>query len=137
MNFDMLFGVGFGFFTILFLIFFCFVAGIIIFAIVKGVSQWNKNNNSPRLTVDATIVSKRTNISHHHHDGHMHTSTTYYVTFQVASGDRMELHVSGREYGVLIEGDYGKLTFQGTRYLGFQRICNLNQQANARFKYPQ
>jgi hypothetical protein len=67
----------------------------------------------------------------------MHTSTSYYVTFQVASGDRMELHVSGREYGILIEGDYGKLTFQGTRYLGFQRICNLNQQANARFKYPQ
>ena len=45
----------------------------------------------------------------------------YYVTFQVESGDRMELSVRGKEYGLLAEGDYGRLTFQGTRYLGFQR----------------
>jgi hypothetical protein len=50
-----------------------------------------------------------------------HTSTTYYVTFQVESGDRMEFHVSGEEYGLLVEGDYGDLSFQGTRYLGFVR----------------
>ena len=31
--------------------------------------------------------------------------TSYYVTFQVESGDRMELSVSGREYGMLAEGD--------------------------------
>ena len=42
-------------------------------------------------------------------------------TFQVASGDRMELLVGGREYGMLAEGDFGELTFQGTRYLGFER----------------
>lgn len=52
----------------------------------------------------------------------MSSSTTYYVTFQVESGDRMELHVSGIEYGMLVEGDYGKLTFQGTRYLEFVRL---------------
>ena len=51
----------------------------------------------------------------------MHTFTTYYVTFQVESGDRMELTVDGSEYGMLVEGDIGKLSFQGTRYLGFQR----------------
>ena len=51
----------------------------------------------------------------------MSTSTSYYVTFQVESGDRMELSVRGKEYGLLAEGDYGRLTFQGTRYLGFQR----------------
>ena len=38
------------------------------------------------------------------------------------SGDRMELHLSGQEYGLLIEGDRGNLTFQGTRYLGFERL---------------
>ena len=43
-------------------------------------------------------------------------------TFQVESGDRMELPVSGREYGMLAEGDIGKLTFQGTRYLSFERV---------------
>ena len=33
-----------------------------------------------------------------------------------------ELKVQGTEYGMLIEQDKGKLTFQGTRYLGFKRI---------------
>ncbi len=52
---------------------------------------------------------------------HTTTSTTYFVTFQVDSGDRMELPVGGYEFGMLAEGDRGKLSFQGTRYLGFQR----------------
>ena len=55
------------------------------------------------------------------HGFHTTSSTTYYVTFQVESGDRMEFHVSGLEYGMLAEGDTGRLTFQGTRYLSFER----------------
>ena len=51
----------------------------------------------------------------------VHTFTTYYVTFQVESGDRIELRLSGTEYGQLAEGDTGRLSFQGTRYLGFER----------------
>jgi hypothetical protein len=100
------------------------VITIFIVVFVKIISQWHKNNNSPRLTVDAKVVSKRTSVSHHHHGtDHMshHTSTSYYVTFEVMSGDRMELHMSGQEFGLLVEGDQGKLTFQGTRYLEFQR----------------
>ena len=111
--------------TIIFIIVIVFF--IVVFA--KGISEWNKNNHSPRLTVDATVVAKRTDISHSsgscnhttgmHSSGH--TSTSYYVTFQVESGDRMEFHVNGEEYGLLVEGDYGDLSFQGTRYLGFVR----------------
>ena len=47
--------------------------------------------------------------------------TTYYVTFEAESGDRTEFRVSGREYGSIAEGDQGKLTFQGTRYISFDR----------------
>ena len=120
------FGFGFDMFGIMFTIVFILVMGMFIVTIVQGISQWNKNNNSPRLTVPATVVAKRINVSRHHHGGanghhHYHTSTTYYVTFQVESGDRMELHVSGHEYGLFVEGDKGRLTFQGTRYLGFER----------------
>ena len=122
------FGFGFGFdmFSIMFTIVFMIVIGTFIVTAVRGIGQWNKNNNSPRLTVPATVVSKRTKISHHHHNGvdyhHQYrSSTTYYITFQVESGDRMEFHVTGQEYGMLIEGDQGMLSFQGTRYLGFQR----------------
>ena len=120
------FGMGFDMFGIMFTIVFILVIGTFIVTAVKGIGQWNKNNNAPRLTVPATVVAKRTNVSHHHaganNHHHHHTSTSYYVTFQVESGDRMELHVAGREYGLLVEGDHGNLTFQGTRYLGFDRI---------------
>ena len=77
--------------------------------------------------MDAELVSRRTNVSTFHHGSHdgtdmCHTSSTiYYMTFQVDSGDRMEFSISGQEYGLLAEGDWGKLTFQGTRYLGFER----------------
>lgn len=112
-----------GGFEIMFTLMFFLVFGMILFTIIRGIGQWNRNNNSPRLTVEASVVSKRGDVSHHHHAGThaSHTSTTYYVTFQVASGDRMELRVGGSEYGMLAEGDYGELTFQGTRYLGFER----------------
>lgn len=119
---------GFGLFGFMFSLVFVLVIGMFVVTAVKGISQWNKNNHSPKLTVPATIVAKRTNVTHHHHHNHHGTmmhhtthSTTYYVTFQVESGDRMELHVAGHEYGMLIEGDRGRLTFQGTRYLGFER----------------
>ena len=63
-------------------------------------------------------------ISHYskrRHDNHTHYSTTYYVTFEFESTDRLELQVTGTEYGLLYEGDQGILTFQGTIYLGFDR----------------
>ena len=118
------FNSGFGLFRLIFAIPFLLVFGIFIATFIKIFREWNQNNHSPRLTVPATIVAKRTNISRHRHGGatgHLHTSTTYYVTFQVESGDRMELLVPGQEYGLLVEGDRGNLTFQGTRYLSFQR----------------
>lgn len=117
-----------GGFEIIFFLMFFLILGIFIVTAIRGIGQWNKNNHSPKLMVDATVVSKRTNVSRHHHNhgtnhvGHTTTSTTYYVTFQVESGDRMELSMDGYEYGMLAEGDHGKLSFQGTRYLGFERM---------------
>ena len=120
---------GFGFFTMYQLMFtavFLFVLGTFVFNGVKSFGQWRKNNNSPRLTVPATVVTKRTDVTRRRSGGnnghhHYHTSTNYYVTFEVESGDRMELHMTGSEYGLLVEGDRGNLSFQGTRYLGFER----------------
>ncbi len=122
-----------GLFGIIFVLIFAIVICGFIYVIVTGLRQWNKNNHSPRLTVDAQVVAKRINVTHHsdthhsgihHNDTHHsmgHTSTSHYITFQVESGDRMEFHVTGQEYGLLVEGDRGRLTFQGTRYLGFER----------------
>ena len=107
------------------------VFGMMIFMIVRGVGEWNKNNSSPRLTVEAEAVSRRTQTSTSQtpvagdasgvHGFHTRYDTLYYVTFQVESGDRMEFRLSGREYGMIVEGDRGRLTFQGTRFLSFER----------------
>ena len=121
------FGFGFGMFQIMFFIVFGLAISTVFISLIKGVKEWNKNNHSPRLTVPATVVTKRTDVTRRRSGGtnghhHYHTSTNYYVTFEVESGDRMELHLSGPEYGLLVEGDKGKLSFQGTRYLGFERM---------------
>ena len=97
------------------------VIGMFIFVFVKIIAEWFKNKNSPRLTVPAKIVDMRRKTHHHHSNGHHHHSHTYHVTFEVESGDRMELKVSRSEYGMLVIGDSGRVTFQGTRYLGFER----------------
>ena len=119
-------------FSILFIIVFILIAAVFVVLLVRGIRQWHKNNNSPRLTVEARVVSRRsdTHVSNtpvagdaSGAHGFSTTSTTaYYATFEVESGDRMEFTVPHSEYGYLAEGDFGRLTFQGTRYLGFQRI---------------
>ena len=87
---------------------------ILFFAVIaKNIAQWFKNENSPRLTVPAVIVDKQRKTHHHHSGGHHHHTHSYHVTFQVESGDRMEL--------MLLVGDRGRVSFQGTRYLGFER----------------
>lgn len=111
-------------FFIIFILMFVLIAGAIIMSMVRGVKTWSNNNAQPVLTVGAEVVAKRNDVSHRHHTNDnmgSSSSTTYYATFQVASGDRMELEVEGNEYGMLVEGDRGQLTFQGTRYKGFER----------------
>ena len=121
-------GIGFGFqiYQIMFLIVFGIAMSSVLMTTIRSMKEWNKNNHSPRLTVPVIVVTKRTDVSRRRHRGanghhHHHTSTTYYATFEVESGDRMELQLEGFEYGLLVEGDHGKLSFQGTRYLGFER----------------
>ncbi len=113
------FDVTFSIMQVIMLLVFVLVLGSIIVTLIRGVGEWNKNNQSPKLTVPATVVAKRSDV--HRGIETMHTFTSYYVTFQVESGDRMEFEVSDMEYGMLAEGDSGELTFQGTRYLNFRR----------------
>ena len=118
----------FGIFPIFFMLVFTFMVVFIIIKIVKSAKQWKQNNDSPVLTVDAKVVTKRSDVSYRHNMNASndamnmgYSATTYYVTFEVQSGDRMELRVPDTEYGMLTEGDKGSLTFQGTRYLSYVR----------------
>ncbi|WCH50115.1 DUF2500 domain-containing protein [Lysinibacillus sp. OF-1] len=113
--FDDQFLFGSVFITIIFFI----VFGSIAFIVVKGIISWSKNNSSPILTVPAKVVTKRTNIR----GGSNNTgaSTSYYVTFEELNGERHELKMNGHDYGLLVDGDFGILTYQGTRYHSFNR----------------
>ena len=95
---------------------------VIVITIFKNLSEWIRNNNSPKLNVNAKVISRRTDITRlNSKDGAYSTDTKYFVTFEFDTGDRLELKVSGFEYGQLCEQDVGVLSFQGRRYLGFKR----------------
>ncbi|RUL53635.1 DUF2500 domain-containing protein [Lysinibacillus antri] len=94
---------------------FIIVIGTVLHMIFSSIKQGAKNNASPTLTVPAKVVTKRTSVFGDH------TRTTYYTTFEVESGDRMEFQIAGEQYGLLAEDDLGLLTFQGTRFITFER----------------
>ena len=111
-----LFGGIFRIFPILFLFMFALVFGLILSTLFRSAKQNRINNQSPRITSEATVVTRRTQVRGDH------AHTTYFATFQFESGDRMELMIPHNRFGYLVEGDRGKLTFQGTRFVSFERI---------------
>ena len=90
---------------------------LFVYIIAKNIGQFFENENSPVLTVTATIVDMR-RIVHHHQNHHSHS---YHITFETENGERLVLKVKRWEYRDLSIGDRGKLTHQGTRYLNFTR----------------
>ena len=80
----------------------------------------HRNDHAPRVSVPATVVAKRVAISRSRNTSAMNM-TSYYVTFELDNRERMELYVHGHEYGLLVEGDHGMLTFKGDAFLDFHR----------------
>ncbi len=112
----------FAIFPIIFILMFLCFFGLFIYTIIKKIKENRRNDASPVLSVYAVVVTKRMDVRHHNSANNMHHShTTYYVTFEVESGDRIEFVVPDREYGMMVENDKGSLTFQGTRFLSFER----------------
>ena len=114
---------GFGIFPGIVLFFvvsmFILVGGTIIIKIIGGVRQNIKNNSSPVENTFVKLIAKRADVH-----GADHAWTTYYVTFELPDGQRREFQIKDKEYGLLAEGDQGMLSFQGTRFLSFERQNN-------------
>lgn len=114
-------------FPVIFLLFFLMFIFVLAFNITKSVKTYRYNKNAPRLNVRATIVTKRASTHYNTVNNgpnvavNQYSNTSYYATFEFESGDRLELCVPVSEYGYLVEGDVGELTFQGTRFLSFTR----------------
>jgi hypothetical protein len=106
-------------FFIVFALIALFILLTFVTIIFKGLSHWSRNNNSPLLTVPAVLVGKR----QEHSRSSDSSSTWYYVTFEVPGhSNRLELPVHGHQWGTLVEGDRGQLTYQGTRFRSFDRL---------------
>lgn len=95
------------------------IIGVFVFIVGRGLLTWSRNNAADRLTRPALIVAKRTKVWGG--SGQSSASTSYYMTFEFEDGERLELGLNGNEFGLLVEGDHGTLTYQGTRFIGFTR----------------
>ncbi len=116
---------GFGFMGIFFILFFLAffaILGLILYTVFRNISRERKNDKAPRLSVQARVLAKREELRRYgtQHNG-IRVHQLYFATFQVPSGDRMELQLENIDYGLIVEGDQGILHFQGTRFLGFDR----------------
>ncbi|MCI8539702.1 MAG: DUF2500 domain-containing protein [Oscillospiraceae bacterium] len=102
------------------------LSGVCVF--VPSAIAWHKNNHAPRLTVEAEIVARRTDVGRTVHlngpsgKAHFGPARTCYVTFQMEDGSRMEFYLAADNCGRMAKGTRGRLTYRGTRYLGFEPI---------------
>jgi hypothetical protein len=98
---------------------FIVVISIFIFGIGSSLKQYSSNKAKPVETLPARVIAKRPHTWGGAGDASAHTS--YYVTFELENGDRIEMPVNDNFYGMNVEGDTGMLTHQGTRMMSFER----------------
>ena len=104
--------------TLLFAVPFVVFAALFIWIILRHIITAAKNSASPVAAEKAAAVAKRQMTAGGFNGGY---STSYYVTFEFSGGERTEFSVKGKEYGMIAEGDTGILSYQGTRFISFER----------------
>ncbi|MCL2827894.1 MAG: DUF2500 domain-containing protein [Oscillospiraceae bacterium] len=81
--------------------------------------------NLPALTGNAKIISKNINVT----GSKYYTGTRYYITFELADGTRTVLNTSLQQYGLVLEGESGVLSYKEygktTKFIGFQKTTPL------------
>ena len=108
---------GSGFDMLIFVAVFLVMSAAVVFCF-QNFTQWQRNQTAPRLIVGADVVSKRGD-DPGDAENPPPLNGDYFVTFEMEGGDRMELKLPGRDFRRIAEGDFGRLTFQGSRYIAF------------------
>ncbi|WP_424767545.1 DUF2500 domain-containing protein [Paenibacillus sp. sgz302251] len=96
------------------------VVGVFVYVIIKGLTSWMSNNAAELVTQSCKVMDKRTEVWGG--SGDSSANTDYYITFEFADHSRREIPVNPNQYGLIIVGDQGELTYQGTRFKEFKRI---------------
>ena len=109
-----------------FIVIFTSVFGFIIVAVTL---QWIRDKRSPRVVTMVTIADKpikkqrvRSRLNSAAPGYSVHYMNIYYVVFDLEGGEHLKLQLSKVKYNKLKKGTAGKLTFQGKRYIDFQKI---------------
>lgn len=101
---------------VLVLVMFVAVVGLIVFAVTRAIVKSIRQRRLPVCTVRAMVVAKRAGTL-----GGENSATRYFTTFELPSGERLELRLNGKQYGLVVERDVGMLTYQGEVYRDFAR----------------
>lgn len=99
-------------------VFMVLVFALIVFQLLRGLWTWHQNNQLSQETDMAKVITKGQPISGANQS---QAVTRYFVTFEFGHGSRKELKVSSNVFAYLAEGDLGKLTYQRTRFISFER----------------
>ncbi len=91
--------------------------GVVAFAAVRLLSRGGK----PVKTAPATCIALRQDSEVRAGPTRAGSSTSYYATFELATGERMELAVGESDFEQLVEGDRGTLQWQGWFLRRFER----------------
>lgn len=105
-------------------IFFSIIVGMILFVIISAIKTWSSNNAAEIITKYAKVVSRRIHVWGG--SGDSSANTSYYITFEFEDDSRKEFQINSQKYGLIIEGDQGHITFQGTRFVEFKRAVDQN-----------
>ncbi len=99
---------------------FLIVFGVIIYRTINFAIQKTKDKEN----IGAKVINKRENIRRRSTNSRssMHTSITYYATFELEDNRRVEYTIPSNKIGLIVEGDTGTLTYQGTLFVGFTRV---------------
>ena len=111
-----------------FMLVFLVIAAMIVVTMIRGIGEWHKNNESPRLTVDAEVVAKRTRTDTHCHDmagdptgaTRNHAHHQYKLFCYISGGKRRQDGIFSNRFGVWNAGRerQGKTFFSGDALSG-------------------
>jgi hypothetical protein len=113
-------------FSALFAVVFFGIFILIGYMLVKSFAERSRNNSSPIVTSRVTITAKTTNTAYrgNYIPDNINVQTpynTYFITFEFVNGNRAEFNVPRSDYAYISEHDTGILTYQGSRYINFER----------------
>ncbi len=99
---------------------------VMIFAIPAGVAMSKKTNNEIYGDNECGTIKEERNakivartITPHPINKEVMVNK---IVFELENGSRVELAIKDpNNYGVMVEGDYGTLKYQGKKFIGFER----------------